>query len=38
LVCIDVVGNPNILNEIGIKDADKEKVLTEAQIIIEQAK
>jgi hypothetical protein len=38
LVCIDVVGNPNILNEIGIKDTDKEKVLTEAQIIIEQAK
>ena len=38
LVCIDVVGNPNILNEIGIKDTDREKVLTEAQIIIEQAK
>ena len=38
LVCIDVVGNPNVLSEIGVKGADAEKVLTEAQIIIEQAK
>lgn len=38
LVCIDLVGNPAILNEIGVKGPAAEKVLTEAQIIIEQAK
>lgn len=38
LVCIDIVGNPNILNDIGVKGEDVEKVLTEAQMIIQQAK
>ena len=38
LVCIDLVGNPSILTDIGVKGADAEKVLTEAQIIIEEAK
>lgn len=39
LTCIDLVANPKILNQIGVKDAEKlENVLTEAQIIIEQAK
>jgi hypothetical protein len=38
LVCIDLVGTPSILTDIGVKGADAEKVLTEAQIIIEQAK
>jgi hypothetical protein len=38
LVCIDIVGNPGILSDIGVKGADAEKVLTEAQMIIEQAK
>jgi hypothetical protein len=36
LVCVDLIGNPNILDIIGVKD--KEKVLTEAQMILEQAK
>ncbi len=38
LVCIDLVGNPGILNDIGVKGELAEKVLTEAQIIIEEAK
>lgn len=38
LVCLDLVGNPNLLNQIGVKKEDQEKVLTEAQIVIEQAK
>ena len=38
LVCIDLVGNPKILDDIGVKGELAEKVLTEAQIIIEQAK
>jgi hypothetical protein len=38
LVCIDLVGNPNALNDIGVKDDRAEKVLTEAQVIIEEAK
>ncbi|MDE2041089.1 MAG: restriction endonuclease [Patescibacteria group bacterium] len=38
LVCIDVVGQPNVLDEIGVHGEAAEKVLTEAQIIIEQAK
>ncbi|MBU6232092.1 restriction endonuclease [Patescibacteria group bacterium] len=38
MVCIDLVGKPAVLDEIGIRGADAEKVLTEAQIIIEQAK
>lgn len=38
LVCIDLVGNPSILSDIGVKGTAAEKVLTEAQLIIEQAK
>jgi hypothetical protein len=38
LVCIDLVGKPSILSDIGIKTERHESVLTEAQIIIEEAK
>lgn len=38
LACIDVVGQPGILAEIGVKGAEAEKVLTEAQLIVEEAK
>ena len=38
LVCIDIVGNPGVLKDIGVTDDAAERVLTEAQIIIEQAK
>lgn len=38
LVCIDLVGKPTILNDIGVKGDRAEKVLTEAQIIIQEAK
>lgn len=38
LTCIDVIGNPDILRQAGIKPDHIEKVLTEAQFIVEQAK
>jgi len=38
LVCLDLVGNPGVLNKIGIKTEDTEKILTEAQVVIEEAK
>lgn len=38
LVCIDIVANPTILQEIGLKQEEQEKVLTEAQLIIQEAK
>lgn len=38
LVCVDLVGNPQVLVEIGVKDDIREKILTEAQMVIEQAK
>ena len=38
LACIDIIARPAILSEIGVKGLDAEKVLTEAQIIIEKAK
>jgi hypothetical protein len=38
LVCIDIVGNPKVLEEIGVKTDRVENILTEAQLIIEQAK
>ncbi len=38
LVCIDLVGKPGVLNDIGIKVERTEGILTEAQIIIEEAK
>lgn len=38
LICLDLVGNPHVLNEIGVKPEDQEKILTEVQIVIEEAK
>jgi hypothetical protein len=38
LACIDIIGQPNCLDKINIRNEDKEKVLTEVQMIIEQAK
>ncbi len=38
LVCLDLVGNPSVLNKVGIKPEDTEKILTEAQVVIEEAK
>jgi len=38
LVCVDLVGQPGILGEIGVRGAEAERVLTEAQMIIEMAK
>ena len=38
LACIDIIGRPSCLDDIGVKQENKEKVLTEVQMIIEQAK
>ena len=38
MVCLDIIGNPAILDKVGVKAENKERVLTEAQTIIEQAK
>lgn len=38
LTCIDVVGNPGILKKAGVREDNIEKVLTEAQFVVEQAK
>ncbi len=38
MVCLDIIGNPAVLDQIGIRGDTKERVLTEAQMIIEQAK
>ncbi len=38
LICLDLVGNPHVLKEIGVKPEDQEKILTEVQIVIEEAK
>jgi hypothetical protein len=38
IVCLDLVGNPGVLKMIGVKPEDQERVLTEAQVVIEQAK
>ncbi|MEI6305008.1 MAG: ATP cone domain-containing protein [Candidatus Taylorbacteria bacterium] len=38
LVCIDLVGKPTVLNDIGVKSDRVESILTEAQIIIQEAK
>lgn len=37
VVCLDLVGNPELLKQIGVKPEEHEKILTEAQIVIEQA-
>jgi len=38
VVCLDLVGNPGVLKMIGVKPEDEERILTEAQVVIEQAK
>lgn len=38
LVCVDIIGNPDCLDEIGVRGNEKEKVLSEVQMIIEEAK
>lgn len=39
LACVDLVGRPSVLRDIGIRKPEElEKVLTEAQLVIEQAK
>ncbi len=38
LICLDLVGNPHVLKEIGVKPEDQEKILTEVQVVIEEAK
>ncbi len=38
LTCIDVIGKPDILTKVGIRPDVIEKVLTEAQFIVKQAK
>lgn len=36
LVCKDIIDHPEHLSSIGIKNADSEKILSEARIIVEQ--
>jgi hypothetical protein len=38
LACVDIIGDPSVLDRAGIKGEAKERSLTEAQMIIEQAK
>jgi hypothetical protein len=38
LTCIDLIGKPDVLKRIGVKLEAAEKALTEAQIVVEQAK
>jgi hypothetical protein len=38
LTCIDLIGNPSILHDIGVKDTAAERILTEAQAVVQQAK
>lgn len=38
LVCVDVIGRPEVLKEIGVPEADREKMLTEVQVIVEEGK
>ncbi|MDE2038104.1 MAG: ATPase [Patescibacteria group bacterium] len=38
LVCIDVIGDPAILDQIGVAGDAKERVLAETQMVIEQGK
>jgi len=38
LACVDIVGKPSVLHEVGVKPEDQERILTEAQVIIEEAK
>jgi len=38
MVCLDIIGNPAVLDQIGVKSDAKERALDEAQTIIETAK
>jgi hypothetical protein len=38
LTCIDIIGHPDILSKVGIKPDVAERVLTEAQLVVQQAK
>ncbi len=38
LVCVDLVGQPGALNDIGVRDEEAEKILTEAQMVIQLGK
>ena len=38
LACIDIVGKPAVLSDVGIKGDRAERVIGEAQLIVEQAK
>lgn len=38
LTCIDVVGKPDILNQVGVHGDRAEKVLTEAQLVVQEMK
>jgi hypothetical protein len=38
MVCLDIIGNPAVLDQVGVRAEAKERALTEAQMIIEQAK
>jgi hypothetical protein len=38
MTCIDLIGRPGILREIGVKDAVAERVLTEAQTVVQMGK
>lgn len=38
IMCLDIVGNPRYLYDAGIKPEEHENILTEAQIVIENAK
>ncbi|MGC9605653.1 MAG: ATP cone domain-containing protein [Minisyncoccia bacterium] len=38
LTCVDLIGTPAVLKDAGVKGEAAEKVLTEAELIVEQAK
>ncbi|MDE1974969.1 MAG: restriction endonuclease [Patescibacteria group bacterium] len=38
LVCIDIIGNPSVLENIGLHGNARERVLDETQMVIERAK
>ncbi|MFA6601703.1 MAG: ATP cone domain-containing protein [Candidatus Paceibacterota bacterium] len=38
LLCTDIIGKPSVLHDIGVKPEETEKILTEAQMVIEEGK
>ncbi|MDB5239316.1 MAG: hypothetical protein JWO00_651 [Candidatus Parcubacteria bacterium] len=38
MTCIDLIGKPSMLHEVGIKEEGVERILTEAQAVVQQAK